>query len=233
MKKSFASYFIGWLAAIGLFNVIVFVTPNEIGGESKFTTLFWIGYAFITLFFIGQLACAYFVFRAGSLQKTFYNLALIDISVYALVAMLIVGGLCMAIIPLPTWIGIIACAAILAFSAISVTKATVAISAVAEVDKKVKTKTMFIKLLTADAQSLVTKASDDKMRELSKKVFEAVRYSDPMSDPALGAVEDKISDSFNELSAAIEANNPEAAELTANKLLALISERNAKCKILK
>lgn len=32
MKKTFGSYIIGWLAALGLFNVVTFVTPNEIDG---------------------------------------------------------------------------------------------------------------------------------------------------------------------------------------------------------
>ena len=179
MKKSFGAYIVGWLAAFGLFNVITFVTPNEIGGVSKFDTLFWISYAFISLFFIGQLACAYFVFRAGSLQKTFYNISLLKISVSALIAILIVGGLCMAVIQIPEWIGIIACSIVLAISIISVVKATVAISAVTEIDKKIKTKTMFIKMLTADAQVLLTKAEDEQVMALAKKVYEAIRYSDP------------------------------------------------------
>ena len=44
---------------------------------------------------------------------------------------------------------------------------------------------------------------------------------------------DKISDAFKELSAAVEANSIEAAQTSSKALLSLISERNAKCKILK
>lgn len=233
MKKTFGSYFIGWLAALGLFNVVTFVTPNEFDGVSKFDSLFWVGYAFITLFFVGQLACAYFVFNAGSLQKTFYNGSLLGISRTALISILVVGGVCMAVIPIPEWIGIIACCAVLAINIIAVTKATTAITAVSEVDKKIKTKTLFIKMLTAEAQALMAKTDDEQMREIARKVFEAVRYSDPMSDSALCSVEDKISDAFKEFSAAVETNNIETAQTFSKALLSLIGERNAKCKILK
>ena len=233
MKKSFGAYIIGWLAALGLFNVITFVTPNEINGVSKFDTLFWVAYAFITLFFIGQLACAYFVFRADSLQKTFYNISLFKITISALIAILVVGGLCMAVIQIPEWIGIIACSIVLTISIIAVVKATMAISAVSEIDKKNKTKTLFIKMLTAEAQALMAKTDDEQLQGIAKKVFEAIRYSDPMSDSALCAIEDKISDTFKDFTVAIESNSIEAAQSSSKALLSLIGERNAKCKILK
>lgn len=233
MKKTFGAYIIGWFAALGLFNVITFVTPNEINGVSKFDTLFWVAYAFITLFFIGQLACAYFAFHADSLQKTFYNISLYKISVSALSSILVVGGLCMAVIQIPEWIGIIACSLVLAINIIAVVQATIAISAVSDIDKKIKIKTLYIKMLTAEAQALMAKTDDEQMLAIVQKVFEAIRYSDPVSDSALCAVEDKISDTFKEFSAAVEANNIEAAQSSSKTLLSLIRERNMRCKILK
>lgn len=71
MKKTFSYYSICWLIALAVFNVITFVTPNEIAGVSKFTGAFWTGYIFITLAFIGQLGCAYKAFKAENLKKLF------------------------------------------------------------------------------------------------------------------------------------------------------------------
>lgn len=233
MKKNIGAYMIGWLAALGLFHVVTFVTPNEIGGVSKFDTLFWVAYAFIIVFFIGQLVCTYFAFRADSLQKTFYHIPLFRISISALVAILVVGGLCMAVIQIPEWIGIIACSLVLTIYIMAVAKATIAIGTVSEIDKKIKVNTAFIRMLTADAQALMAKAQDEQLQNVTKKVYEAVRYSDPVSDPALCAVEDKITDKFKDFSAAVEARSMETAKTASEDLLSLISERNAKCKILK
>ena len=234
MKKTFGLYIAGWLAVLGLFNVITFVTPNEINGVSKFDTLFWLSYAFITLFFIGQLACAYFVFRADTLQKIFYNISLLKVSIVALVAILVTGGLCMSVIQIPDWIGIIVCSIVLAVNVVVVIKAVTAISAVNEIDQTIKSKTLFIKLLTAEAQSLMERTSDEQMQKLAKNVYEAIRYSDPMSNhPALDVVENTILDTFRNFAVAVDTNSVVDAQTFYKTLLALISDRNARCKSLK
>lgn len=233
MKKTFGAYIAGWAVVLGLFNIITFVTPNEIDGVSKYDNLFWIAYVLITLFFVAQLACTYFVFHADSLQKTFYSIPLFNISVGALISTLVVGGLCMAVMQIPTWLGVIVCALVVTAYIISFVKSSIAISTVSEIDKKIKMKTFFVKSLTADAEALMARADNEQMQFLTKKVLDAIRYSDPMSDSALCAVEDEISDVFGEFSTAVEAGNIESAQGWSKKLLSLISARNAKCKFLK
>ena len=67
------------------------------------------------------------------------------------------------------WFGIIVCILTFGFSAISVIGAKMAGSSVSEVDKKIKTKTMYIKMLTADAQTTVAKAESDEMKKIATK----------------------------------------------------------------
>ena len=55
MKKGFMYYAICWIALVVLFNIICFVTPNEINGLNKFAGAFWSGYGFIMLTFVGHL----------------------------------------------------------------------------------------------------------------------------------------------------------------------------------
>lgn len=233
MKKTFNIYTLGWLAVLGLFNVITFVTPNEINGVSKFDTLFWIAYACITVCFIAQLVCTYFISKTNSLQKTFYNITLIRVSIIALIAMLIVGGLCMAIIQIPEWIGIIACCVVLTINIIAYAKASVAVDVISSIDQKIKVKTLFIKMLMADAQALMSKAQSEEMSKLTRNVYEAIRYSDPMSDSALSSVEEKISTQFERFSKSVSSNDLTTAQTCCNELLSSITERNTKCKILK
>ena len=113
MKKSIGVYSIIWAICLAIFNVIVFVTPNEIGGVSKFSGSFWVGYIFITIAFIGQLVCAFFAFKPSDKQKVFYNIPLVTISYAGLIVMLIAGTACMAIPNLTNWIGIIVCLLVL------------------------------------------------------------------------------------------------------------------------
>ena len=233
MKKSFKIYSLIWAICLAVFNVITFVTPNEIGGVSKFNGSFWVGYVFITIAFIGQLTCAFVAFKAENLKKFFYNIPLLSISYGGLVAMLIVGSIFMAIPVLPEWIAIIVCVIILAFNAIAIIKATAAADIVSGIDEKIKTQTFFIKSLSGDAQSLMTSAKSDELRVEAKKVYEAIRYSDPMANAALSDLDAQIEKQFNAFSDAVKADDAELAKETADELLEMVERRNQKCKLLK
>ncbi len=233
MKKSFSIYGIIWAICLAVFNVIVFVTPSEIGGASRFIGSFWVGYIFITVAFVGQLVCAFTAFRAENLKKFFYNVPLLSISYGGLVAMLIVGSIFMAIPVLPEWIGIIVCAAIFAFNMIAVIKATAAAGIVSGIDEKIKTQTFFIKSLAADAQSLIASAKIDELRVEAKKVYEAIRYSDPMANTALSDLDAQIEKQFNAFSDAIKADDAELAKKSGDTLIEMIENRNQKCKLSK
>ena len=233
MKKSFKIYSLIWAICLAVFNVITFVTPNEIGGVSKFNGSFWVGYVFITIAFIGQLTCAFVAFKAENLKKFFYNIPLLSISYGGLVAMLIVGSIFMAIPVLPEWIAIIVCVIILAFNAIAIIKATAAADIVSGIDEKIKTQTFFIKSLSGDAQSLMTSAKSDELRVESKKVYEAIRYSDPMANAALSDLDAQIEKQFNAFSDAIKADDADLAKETADALVEIVESRNQKCKLLK
>lgn len=233
MKKSFKIYSLTWAICLAVFNVITFVTPNEIGGVSKFSGSFWVGYIFITIAFLGQLACAFVAFKAENLKKFFYNIPLISISYGGLITMLIIGSIFMAIPVFPEWIAIIVCVIILAFNSIAIIKATAAADIVSGIDEKIKTQTFFIKSLSVDAQGLMTSAKTDELRAEAKKVYEAIRYSDPMANSALSELDSQIERQFAAFSDAIKAEDVELAKESANTLVEMVERRKQKCKLLK
>lgn len=233
MNKNFKYYASIWTILLIVFNIATFVSPNEAAGMTKFGDAFWVGYIFITLAFIGQLAVSFFAFGAKNMQKFFYKVPLIRISWAGLVLTLVFGVLCMVIPNLPNWIGIIACFAVLGFNAISLAKANIAADIVSETDDKIKAQTSFIKTLTVDAEHLMSTSKTAELKVLAKKVYEAVLYSDPMSNAVLVEVEEKIQNGFLDFENAVETQDYECASSTANELLSLIDIRNKKCKLLK
>ncbi|MBE6582872.1 MAG: hypothetical protein E7648_06390 [Ruminococcaceae bacterium] len=233
MKKTIGLFSTIWAICLALFNVIVFVTPHEAGGMAKFGGAFWVGYIFITIAFIGQLACAFFAFKPGDKQKVFYKTPLVTTSYAGLIVMLIAGTACMAIPNLPNWVGIIVCVLVLAITAIAVISAAFAASVVADTDQKVKGKTIFIKSLTADAEHLMKVSKTTELKSLTKKVYDAIRYSEPMSNAALVEVEKKIRNGFSDFENAIVGEDIELAAPIADELLSLIDLRNSKAKLTK
>lgn len=232
MNKNFKLYISAWAVLFVLFNIFAFAVP-ALPGQDKFTPMFWCGYVLITLVFVGQLLCSRAAFQADSAQKLFYNLSLIRISYIDLIVSFIVGGACMILSGFASWIGIIICALVLCINIVSLLKASVAIAEVERIDEKGKTQTMFIRSLTVDAESLMVKAKSDAIKAECRKVYEAVRFSDPMSNGALNGIESEIAKKFAMLSQAVVADDFDTVTVAAIEVCELVASRNVKCKVLK
>ena len=233
MKKIFTYYLICWAILVAMFNGVVFLLPKQIAGVTTLGGAFWPGYVFITLALLGQLLCAYVAFKAENQQKFFYRWPLISISYTATIVSAVVGALAMVIPGIPNWLGAILCVLILGFSAIALLSAKTAANVVGDIDDKIQVQTFFIKSLTTDVQALMMAASSDDMRTEIKKVYEAVRYSDPMSQSALAGIEAQITLKFQELSQAVGEQNLQGVQTATQALLILVDNRNKQCRLLK
>lgn len=235
MKKAFRIYLIAWAIMFVIFNVVVIVLPKEttVAGVTyqKLGGLSWITLILFELCFVGHLACTWFACKQDKLTGTFYRLPLIRLSYACVIVTLVLGCLAMAILSLPSWVPLIVALLVMAIYVVSILKATAAAEIVEGIDEKVKAKTAFIKTLTVDAQTLLSRAKSEPVKTACKKVFEAVRYSDPMSTDALSDVESRIRTEFDALTDAVIADNADAATASADELLMLIRERNSKCKM--
>lgn len=232
MKKGIKFYAPCWAIVLIVFNVITFSVPITVN-VNKFTPSFWIGYAFIFLMFIAQLACSILFFKQDSKEKKFLNVPVISLSYMALFVSIIVGAVAMAVPFIPYWVGIILDVLIVAFYAIAIISSKAAADTIENIDKKVKAQTFFIKSLTVDAESLLNQSESDETKAIAKKVYEAIRYSDPMSNDALSSVESQITIKFNEFSNAVIEDNKPLAESIGNELIILVNDRNKKCRLSK
>lgn len=233
MKKFFKYYAICWAIALAVFNVIVFLVAGNTIGLSNVGASFWIAYAFITLIFCGNLGCSAVFFKDENRNKTFLKLSVMHYAFCTLVVSLIVGAIAMVVPAIPYWVGIIIDVLVLAFYAIAITKAVAAADIINTVEHKVKEKTAYIRTLTVDAESLVARAKSDEAKALAKKVYEAVRFSDPMSSLQLNDIETQIKNEFTAFSDAIKNDDFALATTSSEELINLINDRNSKCKALK
>ena len=227
MTKIMKSYAGVWAICFALFSAIAFLTPIE------HSSGFWIGYAFITVAFLGQFGSTYKAFKAKTLKKCFYNVPLITISYTGLIVMLMLGSVCMAIPGIPNWFGVIVCLIVLGITAVAVISTGTTAHMVESVDERVSVQSSFIKTLTVDAENLIHRAKAPMLKNLCKKIYEAARYSDPMSSKELSDVEQRIREEFDILTDAVIADDLDCTESATKELLVLIAERNKKCKAFK
>lgn len=233
MKSIFKYYVICWVIALAVFNVVVFVVSGNTFGLSNVTSSFWIAYAFITLTFCGNLGCSFLSFREENRNKAFLKIPVLYFAFCALVLSLIVGSVAMAVSAIPYWVGIIIDMLVLAFYAMAITKATAAADIINAVESKVNEKTSYIRNLTIQANSLISRAKSDETKALAKKVYEAIRYSDPMSVPELIEYEERIEREFSAFANSIKDNDIELATASADELINLLNDRNKKIELMK
>lgn len=232
MGKYVKKYAIVWLALIVMYHVVIFMVPQPWLEGNKYNENFWFGYAAVWIALAGQFLCVLAAGKYKKLEQIFLHIPLITTSYRALIWTVVAATICMFIPAIPVWVTIVVCVLILGFSVISVVSAQTAGDIVNDAEQKIKANTYFIKNLTVDAQGVVRKAKDDEMRKITKEVYEAVRYSNLMSNIQLADLESQIRLAFDEYSAAVEVNG-ESVPLLAKEVLDLLAERNEKCKIMK
>lgn len=233
MKKYFGKYALTWIIYLLIFNAAVFISPVLWNTGEWFTPTFWIAYALITVAFIGHLISAFFAFRAETAEEAFLNTSIIRTSQAGLAATMVIGTAVMAIPYIEDWYGIVACLAIMGFTAIRVINASLAIDAVKDTGTKVSQSTEFMKSLAVESQGLASMTTDPELKEKLRKLAEDIRYSDPVSNDGTKEIENRISTSIAVLSDVLKGDKTEDALRLTNELLAMIKERAEICIISK
>lgn len=164
-------------------------------------------------------------------EKTFLGVSFITESYALSIASVVLGIVYYLFVPI-AWVGIIFAVALAAFGLVTFMKVKVALDEVEKVGEKVKAQSQYIKMMTVDAQNLMNRAATPEAKEAAKKVYEAVRYSDPMSNEALSVIEAKITVKFDEFANEVNSGGRKVTDL-ADELVVLVKERNNKRRVLK
>ena len=233
MKSYFKYYGICWAILFLSFQVISFAPAGATVGLAALRPAFWISYAFIDLIFIGNLVCSIFFFRSDHTDRVFLRYPVVKLSFTALVESVIAGALVMAVPVIPYWIGVVIDVCIFAYYAIAIVKSTAAAEVVEQKGRQIKEQTAFIKSLTVEAEVLMNQCKTPQTKALVEKVYTAIRYSDPMSTPALQQADSQVQAAFTAFSAAVHSSDTLSAQGAADAVLTQLDARNKKCKALK
>ena len=234
MTKSKKTYLVIWLLLVALFNVICFVTPEEMAGMSKYAGGFWPGYGFITLTFLIHLIFTWKMFDAEGREQKILNMPVIVISFIEVLLMAVAGGLCMALPFVAYWVGIIICAVILVLSivfsitAMAVTEKTYAANC--QLNERVE----LFRDITGEAEILKKKSAGKEAEACAHKIIEALKYSDPLTDEKLIDEELRIQSKIREMAELIgDEHKTETVKAITDELLVMIEQRNIKMKAYK
>lgn len=220
----------------GVKAVFIPSTVKEIDSDfstPRYDAPFIINIAIVFVGFILALAATLIACKnEDSMSKKFLGVSVVYTGIKYFTVLFVVSAVS-AFFGFGKWIQIIAAIVLTALGVIELVKAKTAADIVDSVDKKVKEKAFFIKNLTVDAESILERAKSDTVKTECKKVYEAVRYSDPMSNDALSVIEAKITVKMDDFSFAVTEDKAKEVKEIAEEIIILIGDRNKKCKALK
>ena len=217
MKKGFINYSLFWLLALGIFNVVAFLLPNEMNSS------FWIGYGAVSFAFVLQLISTALFFKKDLLKQKIGGFPVPVYCIMSLVTFLLCSIVCVMTMHL---IALVVCYVIVAVQYLA--NVFVSVSA-----GKNGAATGFIADLKKNTEAIAKKAENAEIKALAEEVSRSATEADPYSDIALAGVENKILAEMEKLSSAVESGDVEAVKASAKQMLTFIKERNVKCRMLK
>ncbi|MBR1531967.1 MAG: hypothetical protein IJ643_07920 [Eubacterium sp.] len=216
----------------------VYIPQSVTAIDTEFTTPRYTStfYSVVAIMVLGYLFALFATFvgmkKAKNAKETFYGIPFVYGGLATFIVITVWCGLSL-FFGFSMLLQIIVAIVIFACALGKLLKRSVARELIVEKDEQIKQKTQFIKLLTADADSLVSRAKSDEAKALAKKVYEAIRYSDPMSVPELDDIELQIKNEFTAFSDAVKNDDVDIATTSSEELINLTNDRNNKCRALK
>jgi hypothetical protein len=215
------------LIVLVMYNVVIFVISFDRGAG------FWTGYAFSILAIL-LMTAVYARFFGQELRSKVYGWPLLTVAWRYLIIQIIAGLAQMALSPVvPFQYGLAVNVVLLGACLLGLVVMEAAKEYVEHLDAKIEAKTYFIRTLREYTENLTSRAKDEGLKKSLKTLAEAVRYSDPMTNPQLSTIEDKIEVKVNELAEKVKKTDVGGAQTLCEEMQLLLADRNRKCKMLK
>ena len=205
------------------FNAAVFILPVARGGN------FWIAYAFTAIAFVFSTAVSLHTIIQPSLRRAFHRWPVMYVTWVYLVLQLVSG---MVFITFPAVSARASAFSGVILLSLCLCACITAGGANVEIEwreRAVGVKTSFLRSLREDVECLAARVEEDGLKAAFARLAEELRYSDPMSDPGLAAIEDEMRSRAVLLENAVSGGLREDAIEVCGELRRLLDERNKKC----
>lgn len=223
MKKDTIRGSIGIGVLLILYILIAFLVPF-----AK-TATFWVSFVFTLIAFCVVVASIYIAFvKNPDAKSRFYGFPIARIGVIYGVVQLIAGLISMALgVWIPVWVAVLIYAIVLGVAAIGLISADAVREDIQRQDVKLKKDVSFMRNLQSKVCQMAPQCDAPEL----KRFAEDIRYSDPVSSDALGAIEQELAATVEELQAAVVDGDSESVGQLCRKASAVLSERNRLCKL--
>ncbi len=232
MKKSVLNATLTLVILLVAFSVLVFVIPFEDADLFDRSASFWLSYGFAVVAFAAQWYATYVCIKNDSAKSRFYGFPLIRIAnIYILVQLalslvfMLLGELVPIEVPVVLYI-LLMCAA-----AIGLIQTNAMRETIEKMDVQLKMDVATMRSLQSESRAIVDQCDNAELLPALKTLADELRYSDPMSNPALVGIEGELKDLVAELHRSVLSGDTVAAQHLCKKASITLNERNRLCKL--
>lgn len=197
----------------------------------------WISFAFTIIAIASSLLVFNFAFNAKeTLDSKIYGYPIFRVGAIYALAQLAVGIIICAIaafVSVPYWVALLLSIILLGAAAIGVIITENTRDLVEHIDTTVKIDTEVVTNFQIDIAGIVDCCEDSILKSGLKKLNDAFRFSDPVSNAKTKEADNKISELLNELKTNVESNNVPESTALVEKITNALAERNRICKATK
>lgn len=226
-KKTIGMGLAIWGILLAVYHLLIFVVFKPQTG------VFWASYGFMLLAFALQLVGFYLSFKDMTVKAAFFGIPLEQFTLFYFFAELFMSVSFMAIQKVPIIIPIVLQLLLLAVYAIVAIVTIWTRDTAVGINDHYKNSAGAMRMNTIDVEMLRDSATDPELKNQLRRLADAVRYSDPMTNPAIADLEATIKQETFALQTYCEDGDVAAAKEACTKLQRLYVERNKKLAALK
>jgi len=214
-------------------NVLIFVIfkPGKISNDVAKTN-FWVTYAFLVISFACQVGSIFLFDKKNGLNAVFMGLPVFMVSIIFFVVELVVAVIFFILsafnVQVPTAVVVVLQLLILAAYLIIAILAVLAKNHIAGLNEKIKTNVANIRNLEADVRIAMEACTNPQVKELLRKFADDIRYSDPMTTPAVEVLDVQIQTIVMDIKQAAYDGKFDLIEALVRKGTLQLKERNMK-----
>lgn len=227
MKKDTIRFGLTVAILLVLYLLVVFLIPF-----AK-TPVFWLSFGYtLAAFAVAAAAFCIAFLRHPGAKSRFYGFPIARIGGVYWLAQLAVGLLVMAVGKwIPVWLAVLVYTAALGAAVIGLIAAEAVANGIHSQDAGLKRSVAAMRSLQSQVNQMAAQCANPDAAAAVRKLAEELRYSDPVSSPALEEAERDLSAAVADLQSAVADDDSEAVKQLCRKAAALLAERNRLCKL--
>lgn len=214
---------------LALAHLLIFLLPFHKG------LIFWFSYVFVLVAFCVAGASVALAFRdSHSLNSRFYGIPIVKVGGMYLVIQGVLTLLFMALGEvIPFWVVLLVDTLLLGAAVLGLVAQDVVRDHAMNLEARLDQDVSVIRSLQSTMSLLAAQCDNLECRSAVSKLSDELRYSDPVSSPALVQIETSLGCAIDDLQQAVLARDDDAIMARCEQARNLLLERNRQCKLSK